>query len=151
MLELSRGLIPRERELPPDRHHFNMCIPEGCGNRLTISPRPFQGRKSFDTEPGVSSLCSSNPRLSSGNPPCCPADISPGSETMSSALAPVLFLWAKISRRFRHDFALQRLNHALKNQFAIIAAEHRFAGAFRMRHQARDIAAFVANSGDTHQ
>jgi len=50
--------------------------------------------------------------------------------------------------RLRHGSALQRMDEALKNQAAIGAAEDRFAGAFGMRHQAGDVAAFVADPGD---
>src|SRR5205814_10534347 len=55
------------------------------------------------------------------------------------------------SRRFRNCLALQSVNQAFKDEAAIRAAEQRFAGAFRMRHQAGDVAAFVANTGDIQQ
>src|SRR5437870_4555109 len=47
-----------------------------------------------------------------------------------------------------HFPALQGLNKALKNQAAIGAAEELFTGAFGMRHQRSNIAAFVAYPGD---
>src|ERR1039458_3970117 len=40
------------------------------------------------------------------------------------------------------------LKNRIKNQFSIFAAEQEFAGAFGMRHQAEDVAAFVADAGD---
>ena len=40
------------------------------------------------------------------------------------------------------------MDKALKDQAAIGAAKDRFTGAFGMRHQAGDVAAFVANPGD---
>lgn len=47
--------------------------------------------------------------------------------------------------------ALQLGNHALENQFSVCAAKNRFAGAFRMRHEAGHVASVIANAGDVLQ
>src|SRR5262245_25302130 len=45
----------------------------------------------------------------------------------------------------------QRLDHRLEDHEAIGAAEHRLAGAFRMRHQANDIAGLIAETGNSRR
>src|ERR1035438_706169 len=45
-------------------------------------------------------------------------------------------------------FRFRVLENRIENQFSVFAAEQEFAGAFGVRHQAEDVAAFVANAGD---
>src|ERR1035438_6049157 len=40
------------------------------------------------------------------------------------------------------------LKNRIENQVSVFAAEQEFAGAFRVRHQAKDVAVFVADAGD---
>src|SRR3989442_9488981 len=47
-----------------------------------------------------------------------------------------------------HAPAFQGVNKALKDQASIGAAKDRFTGAFGMRHQAGEVAAFVADARD---
>src|SRR2546425_13366492 len=56
-----------------------------------------------------------------------------------------------ISRCLRHRLATRRVDNALKDQAAIGAAEERFTGAFRVRHQGANVPAFVANPRDVPQ
>src|SRR6266496_6009879 len=50
-----------------------------------------------------------------------------------------------------HLPAFPRVDEALEDQKSIGAAQHRFAGAFRVRHQRADVPPFVTNPGDVPQ
>src|SRR5947208_4134695 len=52
------------------------------------------------------------------------------------------------SGRLWHHFAFQRVDQAFENQSPIRAAENRLARALRVRHQAGDVAAFIAYPGN---
>ena len=50
--------------------------------------------------------------------------------------------------RASRTLLVQRMDQAFENETPIFATEKRFAGALGVRHEAGDVAAFVANSGD---
>src|SRR5438552_13833134 len=105
----------------------------------------------WDASPGPDGLPPSPCRaLQGGDIACdCRACAPKTSHRFRSLESPRGFSPVKVSSCLSYGLALQRVvDKALKNQAAISASEELFTGAFGMRHQAGDVAAFVADPGD---